>query len=59
MEPLRLGILGAARITDLALVKPSKATGTRLVAVAAREPAVPQRSRRRTASRRCTRPTRT
>ncbi len=39
MEPLRLGILGAARITDLALVKPSKATGTRLVAVAAREPA--------------------
>ncbi|HET9021841.1 MAG TPA: Gfo/Idh/MocA family oxidoreductase [Ornithinibacter sp.] len=39
MEPLRLGILGAARITDLALVKPSKVTGTRLVAVAAREPA--------------------
>ena len=39
MEPLRLGILGAARITDLAIVKPSRVTGTRLVAVAAREPA--------------------
>ena len=38
MEPLRLGILGAARITDLAVVKPSRATGTRLVAVAARDP---------------------
>lgn len=39
MEPLRLGILGAARITDLAIIKPSKVTGTRLVAVAARDPA--------------------
>lgn len=39
MEPLRLGILGAARITDLAIVKPAKITGTRLVAVAARDPA--------------------
>ena len=39
MEPLRLGLLGAARITDLAIVKPSLSTGTRLVAVAAREPA--------------------
>jgi predicted dehydrogenase len=38
-EPLRIGILGAARITDLALVKPAKITGTRLVAVAARDPA--------------------
>lgn len=37
MEPLRLGILGAARITELALVKPARATGTRLVAVAARD----------------------
>jgi predicted dehydrogenase len=37
MEPLRLGILGAARITDLAIVKPSRVTGTRLVAVAARD----------------------
>lgn len=37
MEPLRIGILGAARITDLALVKPAKITGTRLVAVAARD----------------------
>src|ERR1700712_5090468 len=38
MEPLRLGILGAARITNLALIKPAKTTGTRLVAVAARNP---------------------
>ena len=38
MEPLRVGILGAARITDLALIKPAKITGTRLVAVAARNP---------------------
>jgi predicted dehydrogenase len=39
MEPLRLGILGAARITDLAVIRPAKVTGTRLVAVAARDPA--------------------
>jgi len=38
MEPLRIGILGAARITNLALIKPAKITGTRLVAVAARDP---------------------
>ncbi|MDN5795591.1 MAG: Gfo/Idh/MocA family oxidoreductase [Intrasporangium sp.] len=37
MEPLRLGILGAARITELAIVKPARITGTRLVAVAARD----------------------
>jgi len=36
--PLRLGILGAARITELALIKPSRITGTQLVAVAARNP---------------------
>jgi predicted dehydrogenase len=35
-EPLRVGILGAARIAELAIVKPAKATGTRLVTVAAR-----------------------
>ena len=35
-EPLRVGILGAARIAELAIVKPAKATGTRLVSVAAR-----------------------
>jgi predicted dehydrogenase len=39
MEPLRLGILGAARITNLAVIKPAAITGTRLVAVAARDPA--------------------
>ncbi|GAB3053126.1 Gfo/Idh/MocA family oxidoreductase [Intrasporangium mesophilum] len=33
-----MGILGAARITDLALVKPAKITGTELIAVAARDP---------------------
>jgi hypothetical protein len=36
-EPLRIGILGAARITELALIKPAALTGTRLVAVAARD----------------------
>ena len=36
-EPLRIGILGAARITELALVKPAALTGARLVAVAARD----------------------
>jgi predicted dehydrogenase len=36
MEPLRIGVLGAARIAELAIVKPAHATGTRLVAVAAR-----------------------
>ena len=35
-EPLRVGILGAARIADLAIVKPARLTGVRLVAVAAR-----------------------
>src|SRR5690349_11795872 len=38
MEPLRIGILGAARIADLAMVKPAHATGARLVAIAARDP---------------------
>ena len=37
MEPLRLGLLGAARISDSAVVQPSRITGTRLVAVAARD----------------------
>ncbi len=35
-EPLRIGILGAARITSLSLVEPARTTGHRLVAVAAR-----------------------
>ncbi len=35
-EPLRIGVLGAARITALSLVEPARATGHRLVAVAAR-----------------------
>ncbi len=38
MDPLRVGILGAARITELALITPARITGTRLVAVAARNP---------------------
>jgi predicted dehydrogenase len=37
MTPLRLGVLGAARIAELAIVKPAHATGTRLVAIAARD----------------------
>jgi predicted dehydrogenase len=36
-RPIRIGVLGAARITDLAIVKPALATGHRLVAVAARD----------------------
>jgi predicted dehydrogenase len=37
VEPLRIGILGAARITELALIGPAHTTGDRLVAVAARD----------------------
>jgi len=37
VEPLRIGILGAARIAPLSIVSPAQATGTRLVAVAARD----------------------
>ncbi len=36
-EPLRMGVLGAARISELSIVGPAEATGTRLVAVAARD----------------------
>lgn len=35
--PLRLGLLGAARISPLSIISPAKATGSRLVAVAARD----------------------
>jgi predicted dehydrogenase len=38
-EPLRIGILGAARIAELSIVGPAAATGHRLVAVAARDTA--------------------
>src|SRR3954451_5400220 len=37
MEPLRIGILGAARLSGRAIVEPAKLTGARLVAVAARD----------------------
>src|SRR4029453_16106676 len=37
MEPLRIGVLGAARITGLALAGPARTPGDRLVAVAARD----------------------
>jgi predicted dehydrogenase len=36
-EPLRIGVLGAARISELSIVGPAASTGTRLVAVAARD----------------------
>lgn len=36
MDPLRIGVLGAARISELSIIGPAAATGTRLVAVAAR-----------------------
>ncbi|PRX49379.1 putative dehydrogenase [Prauserella shujinwangii] len=37
MEPLRIGVLGAARIAGVALAGPAKEIGHRLVAVAARD----------------------
>src|SRR6478752_7372819 len=37
MEPLRIGIIGAARIAELAMIKPAHFTDTRLIAVAARD----------------------
>jgi predicted dehydrogenase len=37
MEPLRIGVLGAARIAEIGIVVPTRATGDRLVAVAARD----------------------
>jgi predicted dehydrogenase len=37
VTPLRIGVLGAARITALSLVSPVRATGHRMVAVAARD----------------------
>lgn len=37
MEPLRIGVLGAARISEAAIVLPARLTGARLVAVAARQ----------------------
>ena len=36
MDPLRIGVLGAARISELSIIGPAAATGSRLVAVAAR-----------------------
>ncbi|MCH5670824.1 Gfo/Idh/MocA family protein [Streptomyces gilvus] len=36
-KPLRIGVLGAARITERALIDPARAAGHRLVAVAARD----------------------
>ena len=37
VEPLRIGVLGAARISELSIAGPAAATGARLVAVAARD----------------------
>ncbi|MER6489557.1 Gfo/Idh/MocA family protein [Streptomyces griseorubiginosus] len=36
-EPLRIGVLGAARISESSLIGPARATGHRVVAVAARD----------------------
>ena len=36
-EPLRIGVLGAARIAERGIVVPAEATGARLVAIAARD----------------------
>ncbi len=43
MEPLRIGVLGAANISENAVVAPARAIGSRLVAVAARDRARAQR----------------
>lgn len=37
MEPLRIGLLGAARISERSIVDPARTTGHRLVAIAARD----------------------
>jgi predicted dehydrogenase len=37
MAPLKIGILGAARIADDGIIDPARALGHRLVAVAARD----------------------
>src|SRR5512132_3747119 len=37
MEPLRIGVLGAARIAGQAIAAPARMTGARIVAVAARD----------------------
>ncbi len=37
-RPLRIGILGAARIVELSVIEPARATGHRVVAIAARNP---------------------
>ncbi|MGW3118169.1 Gfo/Idh/MocA family protein [Streptomyces sp. NPDC001107] len=37
LEPLRIGVLGAARITERSLIDPARTTGHRVVAVAARD----------------------
>jgi predicted dehydrogenase len=37
VEPLRLGVLGAARIAGRAIAEPARLTGARLVAVGARD----------------------
>lgn len=36
-QPLRIGVLGAARISETAIIEPAQAAGARLVAVAARD----------------------
>ncbi|MFY9635944.1 MAG: gfo/Idh/MocA family oxidoreductase, partial [Cellulosimicrobium cellulans] len=35
--PLRIGVLGASRISPTSIVEPARLTGARLVAVAARD----------------------
>jgi predicted dehydrogenase len=39
VEPLRIGVLGAARIAERGIAVPPRDTGSRLVAIAARDPA--------------------
>jgi predicted dehydrogenase len=58
MAPLKIGILGAARIADDGIVEPSKVLGHRLVAVAARDRSRAEAFAANVASKRCTRRTR-
>jgi predicted homoserine dehydrogenase-like protein len=49
-NPLRIGVLGASRISPISIVEPAMLTGARLVAVAARHPPVRKISRSNTES---------
>lgn len=59
MEPLRIGVLGAARISELSIIGPAAATGARLVAAPLGTAAAPRPSPDSTGSSGFSTPTRT